>query len=166
MTSSVKRETKHAVLYFDSGNSSEFKDLASRVRSEGGKTTLVWSDRWNGPENLMMEARAVIIQKDCFNAQLICDAYRKYANDVEIHFVNSLGEFEEEEGSDDTEAQADISTETDTAVQEDSEVDSDDDSGDTEAEGTDDAEVPSTGDEAGQDRSSSESSDALDRLED
>lgn len=157
MTSSVKRETKHAVLYFDSGNSTEFKDLASRVRSEGGKTTLVWSDRWRGPENLMMEARAVIIQKDCLNAQLICDAYRKYANDVEIHFVNSLGEFEEEvavepdcttdqngDGSDDTEEQADISAETDTAVQEDTEVDSDDDSGDAEAEGTDDEEVPSS----------------------
>jgi hypothetical protein len=153
-----KRDTKHAVLYFDSGNSNEFKDLASRVRSEGGKTTLVWSDRWRGPENLMMEARAVIIQKDCLNAQLICDAYRKYANDVEIHFVNSLGEFEEEEvviepddttdqngdGSDDTEEQADISAETDTAVQEDSEVDSDDESGDAEAEGSDDEEVPSS----------------------
>jgi hypothetical protein len=144
MTSSVKRETKHAALYFDSGNSSEFKDLASRVRSEGGKTTLIWSDRWNGPENLLMEARAVIIQKDCLNAQIICDAYRKYAADVEIHFVNSLGEFEEEapeQSSDDLEDEADISTETDTVVQDDSEDDSDGDSGDTEADGTDDEEV-------------------------
>lgn len=119
----VKRERQHAVLYFEAGNSVAFKELAARIRSEGGRTTLVWSDRWSGTENLLMEARAVVIQKDCANAEAICAAYRQYAHDVEIHFVNTEGEFEEEDGEtpdeDEPARVADENPEINTAVQED-----------------------------------------------
>jgi hypothetical protein len=102
-----QRQRQHAALYFDAKNSKAFKELAGRIRSEGGRTTLIWSDRWNGPENMLMEARAVVIQQGCDNANEICDAYRKYAHDVEIHFADENGEFPEDDGRTEMEKTAD-----------------------------------------------------------
>lgn len=86
-----KRKDKHAVIYFEPGSAAAMKDLAGQIRGEGGKTTLVWANKWKGPENLMPEARAVIIEKGCSNEEKIVEAYRKYGIDVEIHFVNEDG---------------------------------------------------------------------------
>jgi len=85
------RASKHAVIYFEQGAQAAMKDLAGQIRGEGGKTTLVWANRWRGAENLITEARAVIIQKGCANEEKIVEAYRKYGVDVEIHFVNQDG---------------------------------------------------------------------------
>lgn len=86
-----KRENKHAVIYFEPGATDAMKDLAGQIRGEGGKTTLIWAKQWRGAENLIPEARAVIIQKGCANEEKIVEAYRKYGVDVEIHFVNQDG---------------------------------------------------------------------------
>ena len=50
-----------------------------------------WAKMWKGAENLIPEARAVIIQKGCANEEKIVEAYRKYGVDVGIHFVNEDG---------------------------------------------------------------------------
>ena len=97
MTEPERRDNKHALIYFDRGNSAAFKELAARVREAKGRTTLIWSSRWSGPADILKEGRAVIIQEGCANAKDICDAYRQYASDVEIHFVDSAGEFLEGE---------------------------------------------------------------------
>jgi len=96
------RSSKHAVLYFEPGATEAMKDLAGQIRGEGGKTTLIWAKQWKGAENLIPEARAVIIQKGCANEEKIVEAYRKYGVDVEIHFVNQDGvgiDVEEEEAT-------------------------------------------------------------------
>ena len=138
MAEPERRDSKHAIIYFDRKNTEAFKELGARVREAKGRTTLVWSSRWQGPQNILKEGRAVIIQKGCANADDICDAYRQYASDVEIHFVDDAGEFlegetavdptqeEKPEAGDDSAANdksgedAEASTETDAAVQDDS----------------------------------------------
>lgn len=89
----VKREDKHAAIYFEPGASREMKDLANKIRAEGGRTTLVWANRWKGPESILTEAKAVVVQKGCSNEQKIVDAYRKFSHDVEIHYVDQDGAF-------------------------------------------------------------------------
>lgn len=86
-----KRKDKHAVIYFEQGAQAAMKDLAAQIRGEGGKTTLIWAKKWVGDENMLPEARAVIIQKGCANEEKIVNAYRKWGVDVEIHFVNEEG---------------------------------------------------------------------------
>jgi hypothetical protein len=85
------RASKHAVIYFEQGAQAAMKDLAGQIRGEGGKTTLIWAKMWKGAENMIPEARAVIIQKGCAFEEKIVEAYRKYGVDVEIHFVNEDG---------------------------------------------------------------------------
>lgn len=85
------RASKHAVIYFEQGAQAAMKDLAGQIRGEGGKTTLIWANRWKGAANMIPEARAVIIQKGCANEEKIVEAYRKYGVDVEIHMVNEDG---------------------------------------------------------------------------
>jgi hypothetical protein len=85
------RSDKHAVIYFEQGAQAAMKDLAGQIRGEGGKTTLIWARMWKGAENMLPEARAVIIQKGCSHEEDIVAAYRKYGIDVEIHFVNEDG---------------------------------------------------------------------------
>lgn len=97
-----KRDNKHAVIYFEPGATEAMKDLAGQIRGEGGKTTLIWAKQWRGAENLIPEARAIIIQKGCANEEKIVEAYRKYGVDIEIHFVDQNGigiDVEEEEAT-------------------------------------------------------------------
>jgi hypothetical protein len=103
-----QREKRHAALYFSPKNSKAYKELAARVRSDGGRTTLVWSSRWRGAESILTECRAVVIEKGCVNADAIVEAYRRYAIDVEIHFADADGEFEGSVDEDDLEAIADL----------------------------------------------------------
>lgn len=110
------RASKHAVIYFEPGAQEAMKDLAGQIRGEGGKTTMIWAKMWRGVENLITEARAVIIQKGCANEDEIVEAYRKYGVDVEIHFVNEDGigvDAAQEEAADDA-----IEEETPEPVQE------------------------------------------------
>lgn len=102
MTEPNQREKRHAALYFSPKNSSAYKELAARVRSDGGRTTLVWSNRWKGAESILTECRAIIIETGCANATDIKEAYQRYAVDCEIHFADANGEFAE-----DTEAAGD-----------------------------------------------------------
>lgn len=95
MSDTEQRSKRHAVLYFSPKNSDAYKELAARVRSDGGRTTLVWSDRWKGAESILTECRAIIIEKGCPNDTAIQEAYRRYAVDCEIHFADANGEFEE-----------------------------------------------------------------------
>lgn len=97
-----KRDNKHAVIYFEPGATEAMKDLAGQIRGEGGRTTLIWAKQWRGAENLIPEARAIIIQKGCANEEKIVEAYRKYGVDIEIHFVDQNGigiDVEEEEAT-------------------------------------------------------------------
>jgi hypothetical protein len=105
----VRREKRHAVLYFSPKNSAAFKELAMRIRSDGGRTTLVWSKQWKGAESILVECRGVVIEKGCANETDIVEAYRRYSHDVEIHFADANGEFtdEDEETEDEVNARAD-----------------------------------------------------------
>jgi hypothetical protein len=126
-----QRAKRHAVLYFSPKNSDAFKELAARVRSDGGRTTLVWSNRWKGAESILTECRAIIIEKDCANATAIQEAYRRYAVDCEIHFADADGEFAEAdagfiEPDDTTDQNADGSVDDDEgATSEESDTDPD-----------------------------------------
>lgn len=92
----VQREKRHAALYFSPKNSAAFKELAARIRSDGGRTTLIWSQQWQGAESILTEARAIVIEQGCKNADAIVEAYRRYSIDVEIHFADENGEFAED----------------------------------------------------------------------
>ena len=92
----TQREKRHAVIYFSPKNSKAYKELAARVRSDGGRTTLVWSNQWKGAESILTECRGVIIERNCKNADDIVEAYRRYAVDVEIHYTDENGEFSED----------------------------------------------------------------------
>lgn len=116
MSEATQREKRHATLYFSAKNGAAFKELASRIRGDGGRTTLVWSSQWKGAESIMSEARAIVVERGCPNAEDIVEAYRRYAADVEVHYADSNGEFSEdsttvsdaiEEAEDDIEARAD-----------------------------------------------------------
>jgi hypothetical protein len=136
------RASKHAVLYFEPGATEAMKDLAGQIRGEGGKTTLIWAKQWRGAENLIPEARAVIIQKGCANEEKIVEAYRKYGVDVEIHFVNQDGvgiDVEEEEAT-----HAAIEEETPEPVQE-------EEADDSEAEAAADADAVESADDEPED---------------
>ena len=52
-TAPNQREKRHAALYFSPKNSKAYKELAARVRSDGGRTTLVWSNQWKGAESIL-----------------------------------------------------------------------------------------------------------------
>jgi hypothetical protein len=80
-------------LYFNRRYGKEFKEMAARVRAEGARTIMVWSQHFKGPENLLSEARGVIIQKSIGNAKKIAHAYETLGQDVEIHFADDKGEF-------------------------------------------------------------------------
>ena len=119
-SNTTQRENKHAILYFSPQNSSAYKELAARIRAEGGRTTCVWSQKWKGAESLMMEGRAIVIEEGCMHAEEICDAYRKYANDVEIHFADANGQFksgEQDEAIREPETANDADADADTAIQ-------------------------------------------------
>jgi len=168
-----QREKRHAALYFSPKNSEAYKELAARVRSDGGKTTLVWSNRWRGAESILTECRAIIVEEGCENADDIVEAYRRYAVNCEIHFADAKGEFPDDDappandtfiepddttdqngdGSVDDEDEAieeehtDPDAETDSAVEE-AEERSDTDSGDSDGDG-EDAGTADEGGEAG-----------------
>jgi hypothetical protein len=106
MGDTEQRSKRHAALYFSPKNSAAFKELAARIRGDKGRTTLVWSKNWKGAESIMTEARAIVVERGCRNADKIVEAYRRYAIDVEIHMADANGEFKEE-ADDDLEAIAD-----------------------------------------------------------
>lgn len=103
MTEATQREKRHAVLYFSAKNGPAFKELAARIRGDGGRTTLVWSNQWKGAESILAEARAVVIERGCVNEEDIVEGYRRYASDVEIHFADGNGEFTDGEPVEETE---------------------------------------------------------------
>lgn len=113
----VQRNQKHVTIYFTPGSSEVMKALAANVRSQGGKTTTVWSNRWKGPENLIMETRAVIIERGCENDVDIAQAYLQFTQEVEVHFVDHNGEFV------DAPAELDIKKEASNATTEESKSD-------------------------------------------
>ena len=98
-----QREKRHAALYFSAKNSAAFKELAARIRSDGGRTTLVWAKQWKGAESILTECRAIVIEEGCVNADDIVEAYRRYGQDVEVHYADENGEF----ASDHVEAETD-----------------------------------------------------------
>lgn len=89
----VQRNKKHAAIYFNRGSSEIMKELAKKIRAEGGRTTLIWSHNWKGPENLLMEAKAIVIEQGCAFAKEIRDTYLKFSANVEVHYVDHDGEF-------------------------------------------------------------------------
>lgn len=165
MASDKEAKRLIAVLYFDKKCGAAYKHLAARVRSEGSKTILVWSNHFKGPEKLIPEARAVIIQADAHNAQRIANAYETLGQDVEIHYADADGQFcdidaghdpavdiepdcttdQNGDGSKDEEeaTNAQESVSTDAAVQ----VEADDSAGDDEAKANDSKELDARSDE-------------------
>jgi hypothetical protein len=100
MTSSKK----FAAIYFNRRSGNAFKELAARIRAEGAKTTLVWANQFKGPEHLVEEATAVVIQQSLHNADDIAHAYDTLGNQVEVHFADDSGEFVGDEQSTNEEA--------------------------------------------------------------
>lgn len=93
MAETSRRKDRYAVLYFRKTSGDAFKALAARIRGDQkGSAVLVWANLWRGPENILTEARAVIIEVGAPNAEAIRDAYLKFSNNVEVHFVLSDGE--------------------------------------------------------------------------
>lgn len=167
MAETIKRKDRHAVLYFSKQSSDAFKALAARIRGDHkGSAILVWSAKWRGPENLMAEAKAVIIEVGCPNAEAIRDAYLKFAQNVEIHFVESDGEtFVDSLDPEEAEEVADDApqTETDTAVQDTVEGPSDSTEAD-EGDGEDTPVADIDGEQVGEDEAGSDTADdQLDR---
>jgi hypothetical protein len=93
----MARSEKHAVVYFNPAQGEPMVELAKRLRASGARTTLIWSSNFSGAKDLQPEARAVLIQKGCRNAAMIEETYRKLAHDVELHYVDSDGEFIDQE---------------------------------------------------------------------
>jgi len=118
-----QREKRHAALYFSPANSTAYKELAARIRNDGGRTTLVWSKQWKGPESIRTEVRAIVVEAGCANADKIVEAYQRYAIDVEVHFADASGEFIAEDEPEDTggatneEEHVDTDAETDAVVE-------------------------------------------------
>jgi hypothetical protein len=106
-----------AVLYFSSNCGAAYKKLAERVRSEGSRTTLVWSNQFKGPESMIEEARAVIIHKNA-RAEMIAHAYETLGQDVEIHFADDDGEFIDDEEAKHADKEESVSA--DSAIQDES----------------------------------------------
>lgn len=141
-SNTTQRENKHAILYFSQRNSQAWKALAARIRAEGGRTTLVWSNQWKGAKSMMMEGRAIVIEEGCTYANEICDAYRQYASDVEIHFADGAGNFISGEQDESETANDADGGEADAAIQtEDASTDGGEDYAEDEASGLDDEEV-------------------------
>lgn len=145
MSETNQREKRHAALYFSPKHSKAYKELAARIRSDGGRTTLIWSNQWKGAESILTECRAIVIEKGCANAENIEEAYRRYAIDVEIHYADSDGEFEEDNAIDpaedegatgDDEEHADSDSTSDTTVQEE-DIEAGSDTADSDGDGGD-----------------------------
>lgn len=138
MNEPTKRDKRHAALYFSPKNSKAYKELAARVRSDGGKTTLVWSNQWRGAESILTECRAIIVEEGCKNAEDIVEAYRRYAVNCEIHFADANGEFPEDaEGATDDEKEHDDQDTASDPVVEDAGSDAASDAGELDGDGED-----------------------------
>ncbi len=81
------------VLYFNRHDAEAFKALAERIRSESNLTTLVWSHLFRGADDLIGNARAIVVQHGCPKEQEIVNQYVNFGNDVEVHYANDEGEF-------------------------------------------------------------------------
>lgn len=82
-----------SVIYFSQDSGDMAKRLGTRIRDQGALTRLVWSHLFRGPEQLIPEARAVVIQTSAPNSKLIAKCYQKFTHECEIHFVDNEGNF-------------------------------------------------------------------------
>lgn len=87
-----------ALIYFIPKDQEIAKDVAARVRNDGGDARLVWGHKFTEPEDMDREASAVIIQRDLTNSSLIAETYAAFSAGVEIHFIDNEGVFISEEG--------------------------------------------------------------------
>ncbi len=97
-----------SVIYFKESSGNTMKRLATRVRDSGVECILVWAHLFKDPsENIIHNAKAIIIEVGSPQAALIAKSYKQFANDVEIHYVESDGTFvnQDEEPDDDNRSQ-------------------------------------------------------------
>lgn len=87
-----------ALIYFQRQNQEVAKDVAARVRNDGGDARLVWGHQFRQPEDMDNDAAAVVIERDLPNASLIAETYAAFSAGVEIHFIDNEGVFVSEEG--------------------------------------------------------------------
>lgn len=104
----ISTESQHkqrAVIFFEKGNDANIKNFASRVRIDNNvEATLVWSYLFSVDD--MPLADAVIIELGARQAGNIEAAYRRVLPDIEVHYVNSEGDWAQKDAKDKTEPES------------------------------------------------------------
>lgn len=72
------------------------KALGARIRDQGAMVRLIWAHLFRGPDQMIENVKAVVIEEGVPNAANIAKCYARFASDCEIHFVNSEGQFIDE----------------------------------------------------------------------
>jgi len=109
-------EQPASVIYFREDSGTMAKGLGLRIRDQGALTRLVWAHLFKGPDQIIDNAGAVVIETAAPNASLIARSYERFAHDVEIHYVDSDGKFVEEPDNIREERRANSVIQTDTIV--------------------------------------------------
>lgn len=81
-----------AKLYFQPASEQMARDVAQRIRLENNLCHLIYSGLFRGPEDCQA-CDAVIIEVGAPRVELIEKCYRAFNPNVEIHHVDSKGEF-------------------------------------------------------------------------
>lgn len=89
-------EQPASAIYFSKDSGAMAKALGARIRDQGAMVRLVWSHLFRGPEQMIENVKAVVIEDGCPGAATIAKCYARFASDCEIHFVDSEGKFIDE----------------------------------------------------------------------
>lgn len=89
-------EQPASAIYFHKASGAMAKALGARIRDQGAMVRLVWSHLFRGPDQMIENVKAVVIEDGCPNAVNIAKCYARFASDCEIHFVDSEGKFIDE----------------------------------------------------------------------
>ena len=89
-------EQPTSAIYFHKHSGAMAKSLGARIRDQGAMVRLVWSHLFKGPDQMIENVKAVVIEDGCPGAAMIAKCYARFASDCEIHFVDSEGKFIDE----------------------------------------------------------------------
>lgn len=102
LQSAGQKKRPLSVVYFREASGAMAKRLAIRIRDTGVECNLIWSHLFHDKDDIVSEAKAVIIEAGSPRSKDIADAYLKFAHDVEIHYVSRDGEFIDKPESEET----------------------------------------------------------------
>ena len=89
-------EQPASAIYFRKDSGTMAKGLGARIRDQGAMVRLIWAHLFRGPDDMVENVKAVVIEADAPNAANIAKCYSRFASDCEIHFVDSEGKFIDE----------------------------------------------------------------------